>query len=54
MDEVLDAKTLREFRRLLRENIGIEIEDDDEVMTAVFSCLKFTAAKLLRQADLLE
>lgn len=43
---------LHELQKILRSELGLEIAGD-ELFAAATSCVRFTAAKLLRHANLL-
>lgn len=47
-----EQKDLHELQKILRSELGLEIAGD-ELHAAATSCVKFTAAKLLRHANLL-
>lgn len=47
-----EQKDLQGLQRILRSELGLEIAGD-ELYAAATSCVRLTAAKLLRQANLL-
>ncbi|MDO5475435.1 MAG: hypothetical protein Q4F61_03600 [Candidatus Saccharibacteria bacterium] len=47
-----EQKDLQELQNILRSELGLEIAGD-ELYTAAISSVRFTAAKLLRHANLL-
>ena len=47
-----EQKDLQELQRILRSELGLEIAGD-ELHAAATSCVRFTASKLLRHANLL-
>ena len=51
-ESFLERNDLESLRTVLRDKIGLEV-DDDELYEAAISCIKFTAGKLLRQANLI-
>ena len=51
-ESLFEQKDLEALRTVLRNKIGLEV-DDDGLYEAAISCIKFTAGKLLRQADLI-
>ncbi len=51
-ENLFEQKDLETLRTVLRDKVGIKV-DDDELYEAAVSCVKFTAGKLLHQADLI-
>ena len=49
---LFEQKDLEVLHTVLRNKVGIEV-DDDELYEAAISCIKFTAGKILRQANLI-
>lgn len=47
-----EQEDLQELQKILRSELGLEIAGD-ELYTAATSCVRFSAAKLLRHANLL-
>lgn len=47
-----EQEDLQELQNILRSELGLEIAGD-ELYAAAISCVRFTAAKLLRHANLL-
>ncbi len=47
-----EQKDLQELQKILRSELGLEIAGD-ELYAAATSCVRFSAAKLLRHANLL-
>ena len=52
MDKVFDAKNLKHLRKLVKKNVGLELNDDDLYDCAV-SVVRFTSAKILRSREYL-
>lgn len=50
MEAVFTEERLSELRQLLKECVGLEVEDDD-LYTAAISVVRYTAGKLLREAS---
>lgn len=48
----LEQKDLRKLRKILQSELGLEVVDEDYLYEAAVSCIKFTAGKILRQANL--
>lgn len=48
----LEQKDLCKLQKILQNELGLEVVDEDFLYEAAVSCIKFTAGKLLRQADL--
>lgn len=48
----LEQKDLCKLQKILQNELGLEVVDEDFLYEAAVSCIKFTAGKLLRQANL--
>lgn len=49
---LFEQKDLEALRTVLRDKVGIEV-DDDELYECAVSCVKITIGKFLRQANLI-
>ena len=51
-ENLFEQKDLEVLRTVLRNKVGIEV-DDDELFECAVSCIRLSIGKFLRQADLI-